>query len=321
MRPDIKKQPDFIKPELAALTEKYFSDKDWIFEEKFDGIRCLAVKKNENATLYSRNKNILNSTYPEIVEEVKKQKTKNFILDGEIVAFEKGRTSFSALQQVKRQKIRVSIYVFDLLFFDGHDLRNQKLIERKKILRNNFRFTNRFRYAGHILEKGEDFYKKACERGLEGIMAKNKNSGYLSKRTRDWLKFKCSNRQEFAIAGYTDPQGQRIGFGSLLIGFFKKNKFIFAGKVGTGFDTRFLKEFSKKLKSIETKSSPFEKQINLKNRHFVKLKYVAEIGFSEWTKDKKLRHPRFIGLRSDKRPDEVVKETGGRQINEVSDNK
>lgn len=304
----IRNQPSFINPELSALTEEYFSDEDWIYEEKFDGIRCLVVKKNNNVTLYSRNKNILNSAYPELVDEFKKQKTKNFILDGEIVAFEKGKTSFSKLQQVKRQKIKVFIYIFDLLFFDKYDLRDQKLIDRKKVLKDNFKFSNIFRYTPHIVKNGEAYFKKACKKGREGIIAKNKDSKYVSKRTRAWLKFKCSNRQEFAVAGYTDPQGQRKGFGSLLIGYFDKKQFKFAGKVGTGYDTRFLEGFSKKLKKIETKKKPFKEKTPLKNKHFVKLKYVAEIAFSEWTKDGKLRHPRFIGIRSDKSPKEVVKE-------------
>ncbi|EKE21245.1 MAG: hypothetical protein ACD_7C00303G0002 [uncultured bacterium] len=308
----IKSQPLFIRPELATRSEKYFSDKDWIYEEKFDGIRCLAVKKNEEVTLFSRNKNKLNETYPELVEEFKKQKTKNFMLDGEIVAFEKGKTSFSKLQQVKRKKIKVYIYVFDLLFFEKFDLRNQKLIDRKKILKQKFKFSNAFRYTTHIDKNGEAYYKKACKKGWEGIIAKNKDSKYLSKRTRDWLKFKCSKRQEFVIAGYTDPQGSRVGFGSLLIGYFDKKRFKFAGKAGTGYDTEFLKEFSKKLKKIETKKTPFKEKISHKNKHFVQLKYVADVGFSQWTKDGKLRHPRYIGLRSDKSPKEVVRESKGR---------
>jgi bifunctional non-homologous end joining protein LigD len=306
----IKKQPDFISPELATLTNKYFSKKDWIYEEKFDGIRCIVVKKDKTITLFTRNHNKLNSTFPELAEEFKKQKVKNFILDGEIVAFERGKTSFSKLQQVKRKKIKVYFYVFDLMYFEKYDLTNQKLIDRKKVLKQNFQFSDIFRYTTHIEEKGEDFYQKACTQRLEGIMAKNKNSKYLSKRTKDWLKFKCCYRQEFVIAGYTDPEGSRIGFGSLLIGYFEKGIFKYAGKVGTGYDFEFLKSFSQKLKMLEVKKSPFLEKISEKKKHFVKLKYVAEIGFSEWTKEKKLRHPRFIGLRIDKNFKEVVREVG-----------
>jgi len=303
---------NFISPELATLTDKYFSDEDWIYEEKFDGIRCIVIKKDKNVVLFSRNKNKLNSQFLSLVESFKKQKMKNFILDGEIVAFEKGKTSFSKLQQRKIEKMKIYFYAFDLLYFDKYDLRDQKLTVRKKVLKTNFKFTNVFRYTKHIVQKGEEYLKKACKKGWEGIIAKKANSKYMSKRTRDWLKFKCSNRQEFVIAGYTEPEGARIGFGSLLIGYFDKEKFKYAGKVGTGYDFEFLKSFSKKLKNIEAKKLPFKERIPIKKMHFVKLKYVAEVGFSEWTKDGKLRHPRFIGIRTDKRPKQVIRERGKR---------
>lgn len=304
----IKSQPNFISPEQATLTEKYFSNKEWIYEEKFDGIRCLVVKKNNKVTLYSRNRNKLNATYVEIVKIFEKQRKKNFIIDGELVAFEGGVTSFSKLQQVKREKISVYFYAFDLLYLDKYDLRDQKLIDRKSLLKKNFEFSSRFRYTLHIIKNGETFYKKACKKGLEGVIAKKADSKYVSKRTRDWLKFKCSNRQEFVIIGYTDPERSRIGFGALLIGFYKKGRLKYAGKVGTGFDFEFLKTFSSKLKKIESKKAyPIENKLP-KKAHLVRPKYVAEIAFSEWTKDDKLRHPRFIALRFDKSPKQVVKE-------------
>jgi len=305
-----RNQPNFIKPELATLTEKYFSDKDWIYEEKLDGIRCIAVKKNGVVNLFTRNRNKLNATYPEIVKVLQKQRPKNFIIDGEIVAFEKGVTSFSKLQQVKRQKISVYFYAFDLLYYDKYDLKDQKLIDRKKMLKGKFRFSTKFRFTRHIKKEGEKYLKKACHKGWEGIMAKRADSKYRSSRTRDWLKFKCSNRQEFIIIGYTNPQRSRIGFGALLIGYYDKGKIKYGGKVGTGYDDKFLKEFSKKLKAIETEKAYFPK---LKGAHFVRLKYVGEVGFTEWTSDGKLRHPRFLGLRRDKRPRSVVRERSKRR--------
>ena len=306
----LRNQPNFIKPELATLTEKYFSDKDWIYEEKLDGIRCIAVKKGGVVNLFTRNRNKLNATYPEIVKAIQKQRPKNFIIDGEIVAFEKGVTSFSKLQQVKRQKISVYFYAFDLLYFDKYDLKDQKLIDRKKMLKSKFRFSTKFRYTHHIKKEGEKYLKKACHKGWEGIMAKKADSKYKSSRTRDWLKFKCSNRQEFIIIGYTNPQRSRIGFGALLIGYYDKGKLKYGGKVGTGYDDKFLKEFSKKLKQIETEKAYYPK---LKGAHFVRLKYVGEVGFTEWTNDGKLRHPRFLGLRRDKRPRTVVRERSKRR--------
>lgn len=308
----VKNQPNFITPQLATLTEKYFSNKDWIYEEKFDGIRCIVVSKKGVINLYSRNHNKLNLKFPSLLEAFQKQKNKNFIIDGEIVAFDRNITSFSKLQRYKKEKVSICFYAFDLLYFDKYNLKNLQLIERKKLLKEKFRFSTKFRYTPHILKNGEAFYKKACKKGLEGIIAKRKDSKYLSKRTRAWLKFKCSNRQEFVIIGYTNPQKSRIGFGALLIGFYDKGKLKFAGKVGTGYDFEFLKNFSEKLKKIETNKKLVLEKLPSKNVHFVKPKYVCEIAFSEWTKDLKLRHPRFIALRFDKPPKKVVKEKKGR---------
>jgi bifunctional non-homologous end joining protein LigD len=301
------RMPKFISPQLATLTKKYFSDENWIYEEKFDGIRCIAIKNGSNVILYSRNQNVLNGRFPSIVEELKKQKIKNFIIDGEIVAFNGRVTSFSKLQQIKIHKVDVYYYVFDLMYFDKYNLVNQKLLDRKKILKETFLFTDKFRYTPHIVKEGEKFYKEACKKGFEGIIAKKIDSYYESRRTTSWLKFKCVNRQEFIIVGYTSPEGQRFGFGSLLIGYFEKNKLVYAGKVGTGFNFEFLKDFSKKLNRIKISKNPFDDLI-IKNAFFVEPKYVAEIGFAEWTLDNKLRHPRFLGLREDKNPKDVVKE-------------
>ena len=305
-----QKQPNFVKPELAVLTEKYFSDKDWIYEEKLDGIRCIAIKKNGVVHLFTRNRNSLNATYPEIVKAVHKQRPKNFILDGEIVAFEKKVTSFSKLQQIKKQKIPVYYYVFDLLYFNKYDLKDQKLIDRKKMLKSKFQFSTKIRLTRHIKKEGEKYFRKACRKGWEGIMAKKADSKYKSKRTHDWRKFKCSNRQEFIIIGYTNPQRSRIGFGALLIGYYDRGKLKFGGKVGTGYDDKFLKEFSKKLKAIATERQYFSK---VKGAHFVRLKYVGEVAFTEWTSDGKLCHPRFLGLRRDKSPRSVVRERSKRR--------
>ncbi|MFA6119032.1 MAG: non-homologous end-joining DNA ligase [Parachlamydiales bacterium] len=304
----IKKQPEFIKPQLATLTKNYFSNEEWIYEEKFDGIRCIAVKKGSKVTLFSRNKNILNERFPSIVNALIKQKIDNFIIDGEIVAFDNGITSFAKLQQAYKEKMNIYFYVFDLLYLDKYDLMNQKLLDRKALLEKSLEFDDKIRFTKHIFKDGEKFYRQACKKGLEGIMAKKADSKYLSRRTNTWLKFKCINRQEFIIVGFTDPEGERIGFGSLLLGYFENGKLKYAGKVGTGYNFDFLKQFSKKLKMIEIKKSYFPDEA-IKNSHFVKLNYVGEVGFTEWTNDNKLRHPRFLGLREDKKSYEVVKES------------
>lgn len=309
MEKKIKSKISFIKPQLATLTKKYFSSSDWLYEDKLDGIRCIAVKKNGVVKLYSRNKNILNKTFPLIVKTLEKQKQKNFILDGEIVAFDKNKTSFSKLQQVKKEKIPTFYYVFDLLFFNDQNFLKEDLLTRKKKLKKSFNFTNNFRYTKHILKEGIKLFKKNCREKKEGIIAKKITSIYQSKRTSYWLKFKCSNRQEFIIIGYTLPQKTRVGFGAILIGYYEKGKIKYAGKVGTGFDQKFLKEFSEKLKKIKTSKSCTLDKIPLKNINFVRPKYIAEIKFSHFTKDGKLRHPSFLGLRYDKPIKKVIKES------------
>jgi DNA ligase D-like protein (predicted ligase) len=302
------RQKRFIMPMKAYLTKKYFSDPNWIYEEKFDGIRAIVVKKDNKVTLYSRNKNILNKKFSSIVKELEKLKTKNYIADSEIVAFENNITSFSKLQKIKKEKIEVFMYVFDLLYFDKFDLRDENLLKRKEILKNELKFSDKIRFTKHILKDGEKFFKKICKEKKEGVIAKKKDSNYVSKRSTSWLKFKCSNRQEFIIIGYSAPQRSRIGFGALLIGFYDKNKLRFAGKVGTGFDNDFLKSFYQKLKHIKTIKNPTIDIIKEKSAYFIKPKYIAEISFTQWTSDNKLRHPSFIGLRYDKKLKEVIKE-------------
>lgn len=292
--------------ELATLTTEPFSDKNWIFEEKFDGIRCLAVRSNGKVSLYSRNRNRLD--FPEIVKELESKKGKDFVADGEIVAFDGKVTSFSKLQNRNREKLSIYYYVFDLLFFDQTSLTNEPLLERKKILKDKFPFGKKIRYTPHVKEKGEAFFQRAQTKGLEGIIGKRIDSPYRSGRTRDWLKFKTSASQEFVIGGYTDPKGERIGFGALLVGYYDKKGFQYAGKVGTGFDTTLLSSLSKQLKSREQSSCPFFLKPKEKTAHFVRPNLMCEVGFTEWTKDGKLRHPRFLGLRKDKSAKSVKKE-------------
>ncbi|GAB4187938.1 MAG: non-homologous end-joining DNA ligase [Simkaniaceae bacterium] len=311
-----KNSLSFIKPMLATLTHNPFSDENWIYERKLDGIRCLALKKNGKVTLYSRNQEKINSTYPEIAEAFQKQSADNFLIDGEIVAFQGKQTSFSKLQKrmnvqeptQEQLKIPVYFYAFDMPFGKNKDLRGKPLLERKNTLKETLRFNDPIRFTTHRKENGLQFLKEACQRKWEGLIAKEKNSHYISKRSKKWLKFKCQNQQEFVIGGYTDPQGSRSGFGSLLLGYFEKGKFRYAGKVGTGFTEEILKGLKKKLDALKRKTSPYEEKIAEKNVHFVKPQLVAEVAFTEWTKEDKLRHPRFLGIRKDKKAKEVRKE-------------
>jgi ATP-dependent DNA ligase len=177
------------------------------------------------------------------------------------------------------------------------------------VLRKAFEFRDSLRFTEHRETEGEAYYREACRRRWEGVIAKNGDSVYVSRRTRDWLKFKCSQEQEFVIGGYTDPRGKRIGFGALLVGFYHRGKLVYAGKVGTGYDTGRLQRLGRKLAQLETPTSPFAGDgLPRRGVHWVKPKLVAQIGFTEWTPGGKLRHPRFLGLREDKRPEEVMPE-------------
>jgi bifunctional non-homologous end joining protein LigD len=311
-------QPAWVAPMLATLTEERFSREGWLFEPKWDGERCLAFRRGRDLNLFSRNRKRLNDKYPEIMAAFHRQKADSFIADGEIVTFKNGITSFAKLQQRMQvehptadllRKVPVWLYLFDLLYLDRYDTRQVPLRYRKEALRRTFDFKGSLQFTEHRETEGEAYYKEACRKGWEGVIAKNGASVYVSRRTRDWLKFKCVQEQEFVIVGYTDPEGSRIGFGALLVGFYRRGKLVYAGKVGTGFDTETLQRLSKKLAQLETRACAFASdELPRRGMHCVKPKLVAQIGFTEWTNGDKLRHPRFLGLRDDKKPEEVVRE-------------
>jgi bifunctional non-homologous end joining protein LigD len=309
-------QPLWIDPMLATLTEERFSRKDWIFEPKFDGERCLAFKQGREIRLYSRNRKAINSNYPELVEALEVQEH-DFIVDGEVVAFEGGITSFAKLQgriqtrnseDALRSGIKVYYYIFDLLHLNGHDTRKLGLLDRKKLLRRAIAFKDPLRFTAHRDTEGESYYREACEKGWEGLIAKRADSEYVGKRSRDWLKFKCVAGQEFVIGGYTQPRGERFGFGALLVGYYRAGKLVYAGKVGTGFNDETLRSLTGLLSKLEQERSPFEEEIREKGVRWVAPKLVAQVGFSQWTPNGKLRHPRFEGLRRDKEARGVVRE-------------
>lgn len=314
-----KIMPTFIKPMLAQLTDERFSDKNWIFERKLDGERCLIFKKGDNVTLKSRNNKILNESYPEIVKAAQKISIINCILDGEIVAFKNKETSFSLLQsrfgsnyaaKISTPKIPLYYYAFDVLYYDEYLVTHLPLLQRKRILKTIIPSTGIIRYVTHKTEKGELYFKQACKDKWEGLIAKKQDSTYVSKRSSHWLKFKCSNEQEFVIGGYTKPGGSRVNFGALLLGYYEKNKLKYAGKVGTGFNEELLAELGKQLKKHEIKTNPFDNyDLSTKNVYWVKPILVCQVQFTEWTTSNKLRHPSFLGLRRDKAAKDVKKET------------
>lgn len=311
------KQPEWIDPMLCMLTENYFSSNDFLYEHKFDGERIIAYKDKNKVRLMTRNKKLANRIYPDIVKQLEKQPLSNFILDGEVIASEKGKSDFSFLQKRMHREptkalksIAITYEVFDMMQAGEYDITGLELLDRKLFLENTIKFTKPLNYAKHELYNGLEFYKKACKKGWEGLIAKNIHSSYEQYRSKDWLKFKCLHQQELVIGGYTDPQGSRIGFGALLVGYYKNKKLLYAGKVGTGYTEDILESLSKKLKALEQKKCPFEEcdEISSRGVHWVKPQLVGEIKFSEWTSYDKLRHPRFMGLREDKDAKDVVKE-------------
>jgi bifunctional non-homologous end joining protein LigD len=302
-------QPEWCDPMLATLVREQFSDPNWIFEAKLDGIRCLAFRKGRRLELFSRNRLSLNDSYSELVEPLLNQPASSFIVDGEIVALERGISRFSLLQKRKQQQVPVMYYLFDVLCLDGYDVTQLELRYRKELLRRSFTYRDPLRFSEHRSSEGEAFYREACTKGWEGIVAKRADSVYIHKRSADWLKFKCENQQELVIGGYTDPVGQRVGIGALLVGFYRNGKLVYAGKVGTGFDTRTLKDLKKQLSAMELPTPPFSSDsLPKKGVHWVRPKLVAQIAFTEWTGADKLRHPRYLGLRIDKKAPEVVRE-------------
>ena len=234
-----------IEPMKAVLADKPFSDPNWIFERKLDGIRCLATRDASGVRLVSRTGRAMNHEYPTIVEALEREPSDDFIADGEIVAFENGITSFSRLQRRGRERVPVFLYLFDLPRHDGDDLRNVPLRKRKARLRRALEFGGPVRFNPHRNgEHGEEMYREACEKGLEGVVAKRADSLYLSGgRSRDWLKLKCHAEQELVIGGYTAPKGSRTEFGALLVGYYDDGGTLrYAGKVGTGFDHHTLRD-------------------------------------------------------------------------------
>jgi len=315
-----EKFPNFDTPMLATLTKDYFDDPEWIYERKLDGIRGLVYKKEKNVRLLSRNEQDLGATFPEIREAASALSEEDFIADGELVTFDKRVSSFSRLQD--RLPIRdnpseavtspkVYLYIFDLLFYHDVSVEKVPLLGRKSLLRKGFTRSDPFRLTAYRREAGKKFLQEACQKGWEGLIAKNENSTYTHGRSRQWLKFKCTNGQELVIGGFSEPRGERIGFGALLVGYYSHGKLQYAGKVGTGFDDEFLGKWREKLDRIASSKSPFENFSNDRNGryHWVQPKYVGEFSFMEWTDKNKLRHPSFLGIRYDKDPREVKKES------------
>ena len=283
--------PEWVVPMAATLTQERFTGPEWIFERKLDGIRMLAFKNGTDVKLYSRNR--LLQHYPAVAEAIAKLPVRDVILDGEAVW---NSTS------------RIVYHVFDILWLEGRSVIPLALDARRALLKD---VPLRAPLA-HVPEiKDDKPWERACREGWEGVIAKLRTSPYEHRRSSYWLKMKCEATQELVVGGFTDPQGSRVGLGALLVGYFDGDDFVFAGKIGTGFDTKLLLDLRARLDKLEIPKSPFTKAKGLPRirAHWVLPEIVVQVGFIEWTVHGKLRHPRLLGVRYDKSPREVIRET------------
>ena len=302
------KIPFRISPMLATLVAKAFHLPGWIYEEKYDGIRILAYKEASHVSLITRNGIVRTDRYPGVAAAVSKLKPRTLLLDGEVVVFDKHNVShFQMLQQGKGP---VKYAVFDCLYLNGKDLRPSPLRERRDALTALLRAggSGTIVLSEELSANGREAFDIAKRRKLEGLVAKSLDAKYVEKRSRDWLKVKVNRESEFVIGGYTQPGGSRQYLGALLIGVYQGKELRYAGKVGTGFDTGTLRKLSVELKKLRQDKSSFTDEVREKNATFVRPKLVAQIAYTEWTKDGRLRHPAFLGLRDDKAAQEVRKE-------------
>ena len=287
--------PEWVQPMAATLTDKRFTGAEWLFERKFDGIRVLAFKQGSEVRLFSRNQLPLNGSYPAVAASISNLPVNEIVLDGEATGAW-GRPG------------RVAYHVFDIMWLDGRDVTSLTLMERRELL-SKLPFQDPLVRVETLSDSVP--WERACTEGWEGVIAKRRDSIYEHRRSPHWLKMKCEATQELVVGGFTDPQGARVGLGALLVGYFEGAEFVFAGKVGTGFDTNLLLELRTRLDQLEVPATLFTRAVGLprKGAHWVRPEIVVQVGFIEWTVHGKLRHPRLLGVRQDKSAREVTRET------------
>jgi bifunctional non-homologous end joining protein LigD len=303
-------KPD-LRPMLATLIDKPFDDPDWIFETKWDGFRLVAEVEKTKVRLYSRNLIDKSGKYPSICGALTALK-RFAVIDGELVALDaKGRSRFQLLQNAEREKVRLQYCAFDLLYLDDEDLRHRPLIERKELLAEILPKDPLLHYSAHVWDKGTAAFKRASRAGEEGVMAKLATSHYYSgQRSRDWLKIKASLGQEVVIVGFTEPRRSREYFGSLVLAVREGRHWRYVGRAGTGFDRAMLKELYDLMAPLITAKKPIEAKVPQEaTTTWIKPKLVCEVKFTEWTAKGEMRHPVFLGLRTDKKATDVVRET------------
>jgi len=309
--------PPVIQPMLATLVDEPFSDPEWLFETKLDGVRAVCFIRNGKASFVSRNQIEMTTQYPELASIAESVSSADAILDGEIVALDgRGVSRFQLLQPRLGRKnsgeiarlaatTRIVYYVFDLLYLNGSDLTACKLLDRKTTLGRILRPSKNVRYSDHIIGEGEKLFKEVAKVPLEGMIAKRLASKYVPRRSRDWLKIKTIQQSEVVIGGYTQPRNSRSYFGALVVGLYRDGKLQYVAHTGGGFNQQTLAETYRLLQPLKTKDCPFvEKPKTNEPVQWVKPKLVAQVKFSEWTADQRMRHPIFLGLRQDKKPEE-----------------
>jgi bifunctional non-homologous end joining protein LigD len=280
--------PDWLEPMAATLTQDRFTGPEWIFERKFDGIRLVAFKEGPNVRLFSRNR--LPQHIPSVVEAIARLPVTDAILDGELT-WGAGRTTY---------------HVFDILWHDGRNVTALPLDGRRELL-SRLPLTSPLQRVSLVEDPRP--WERARDEGWEGVIAKRRDSPYEHRRSKLWLKMKCEETQDLVVGGFTDPQRSRVGLGALLVGYFENDDLVFAGKVGTGFDTKLLVDLRARLDAIEIQAPPFTKGKGLPRlrAHWVRPQIVVEVGFIEWTVHDKLRHPRLLAVRDDKAAQTVVR--------------
>jgi bifunctional non-homologous end joining protein LigD len=295
--------PFRIAPMLATLVDKPFSRPNWVFEEKYDGVHMLAYKEGSKVSLISRNAIDRSARYPEIAATLGTFGADTLLLDGEIVVFDARKVSrFQLLQQGKGKP---QYAVFDCLYRDGKDLRREPLSVRRRVLEQVVKVRGNVGIATRLASDGIAAYEAATNRGLEGVIGKNSSATYTEGRSKAWLKVKINQQEEFVIGGFTVPEGSREHFGALLLGAFHHGELQYVGKVGTGFNEEILSSLHHKLTRLARRNSPFASDVREKKATFVSPKLIAQVAFTERTKDGKLRHPVYLGLRDDKAAREV----------------
>ena len=300
----------FVPPMLAKLVSGPPAGDGWIYERKLDGLRCITVKSGDRVELWSRSRLSFVGRFGGIAAAVGRLPADDVVLDGEIAALEGDRTSFALLQR-PGSTAKPILFAFDVLHLDGDDLRDRPLLERKKLLGKVVKGTGSgvVRRVRHVEGDPVELLGEACAEGWEGLIAKRADGLYRSGRSSDWLKLKCSASQELVIGGWTEPRGARTHFGALLVGYYDDEGLRYAGKVGTGFDTATLADLHRRMVGRERPASPFVDRVRERSAHWTEPELVANFAFTEWTSDGKLRHPRYEGLRPDKDPRSVTRET------------